>query len=55
MDISIKEALITLGLICNTNHPPKMKLITKHFHKLSLIHHPDRVGGDTEAYQKISQ
>ena len=30
-----------------------MKLVIKQFHKLSLAHHPDRIGGDTATFQKI--
>ena len=34
---------------------PKMKFITKKYHKLAMIHHPDRPGGgNQELFKKIS-
>ena len=55
MDDSVKEALIALQLHSASEHPPKMKIITKKFHELSLMHHPDRPGGDNIIYQKITE
>ena len=55
METALKEALKSLGLNDATDHPPKMKVITRRFYELSLIHHPDRPGGDNSVYQVISQ
>ena len=55
MDESIKNALITLGINLSTGHPPKMKFVTKRYHELSMIHHPDRPTGDNPLYQNITQ
>ena len=54
MDPVIQEALICLELTGYISHPPKMKIIIKQYHKLSLKHHPDRPGGDTATYQTIN-
>ena len=55
MEAALKEALKVLGLNDVTDHPPKMKVVTRRFYELSLIHHPDRPGGDNPLYQVISQ
>ena len=55
MDASLKKALTVLGLDDSTDHPPKMKVVTRRFHELSLLHHPDRPGGDNSRYQVISE
>ena len=55
METALKDALKVLGLNDATDHPPKMKVVTRRFYELSLIHHPDRPGGDNPLYQVISQ
>ena len=46
MEAALKEALKSLGLNDATDHPPKMKVVTRRFYELSLLHHPDQPGGD---------
>ena len=55
MSLTLKEALATLGIKNIGENPPKMKFIQKRFYQLSLIHHPDRPGGDTATQQKINE
>ena len=55
MVLTVKEALSTLGIKDVADHPPKMKFIQKRFYQLSLIHHPDRPGGDNLIQQKIAE
>ena len=55
MALTLKEALATLGIKDVSDHPPKMKFIQKRFYQLSLIHHPDRPGGDNLTQQKIAE
>ena len=55
MDSAVKNALKTLGINVADDHPPKMKIVTKRFHELSMIHHPDRPGGDNLIYQPITE
>ena len=55
MSLNLKDALATLGITDVGDHPPKMKFIQKRFYQLSLIHHPDRPGGDNLIQQKISE
>ena len=57
MTLSIEKALATLGIKngFNSDNPPKMKLIQKRFYQLSLLHHPDRPGGDNLVQQKIAE
>ena len=55
MVLTMKEALSTLGIKDVGDHPPKMKFIQKRFYQLSLIHHPDRPGGDNLIQQKIAE
>ena len=54
MNPLIMKALDRLGLTGYTDHPPKMKVITKCYHQLSMKHHPDRPGGVTSVFQEIS-
>ena len=55
MPLTLKEALATLGIKTDGDNPPKMKFVQKRFYQLSLIHHPDRPGGDTVTQQKINE
>jgi DnaJ-class molecular chaperone len=34
---------------------PKLKFITKKYHKLAQLHHPDRPGGDGEVFKPITE
>ena len=53
MSISLKEALATLGI--NDVRHLKMKVVQKKFYQMSLIHHPDKPGGDTIMQQKLNE
>ena len=63
MDDKIKAALSCLGFVesVKTEKMPKLKVVTKKYHKLALLHHPDRPGVNedrpfkeiTEAYRLI--
>ena len=55
MSITLKEALATLGITDCGDHPPKLKFIQKRFYQLSLVHHPDKPGGDNATQQKIAE
>ena len=55
MDDSVRKALKVIGLNDATEHPPKMKIVTRRYYDLSLIHHPDRPGGDNATYQAITE
>ena len=55
MTLSLKEALTILGIKDVFDHPPKLKFIQKRFYQLSLIHHPDRPGGNNKIYQPITE
>ena len=55
MSLTLKDALTTLGISDVGDHPPKMKFIQKRFYQLSLIHHPDRPGGDNLIQQKLAE
>ena len=54
MVFNLKEALEVLGITHTGDHPPKLKFVQKRFYQLSLIHHPDRPGGDNNIQQKIT-
>ena len=56
MNQQVKKALLTLGFVesVEVDKIPKMKTITKKYHKLALIHHPDKPGGDGEVFKEIS-
>jgi hypothetical protein len=47
MDGKVKAALAVLGLDGH-GKLPKFKHITKTYHKLAMLHHPDRPGVDGE-------
>ena len=55
MDESVRKALNVLGFNDAAEHPPKMKIVTRRYYDLSLIHHPDRPGGDNATYQPITE
>ena len=54
MDGKVKAALVVLGLDEN-GKLPKFKHITKKYHKLAMLHHPDRPGVDGEFFKEISE
>ena len=56
MDDKVKSALEVLGFVesVKVGKIPKMKYVTKKYHKLAMIHHPDRPGADDETFKKIS-
>jgi DnaJ-class molecular chaperone len=53
MDENLRAALATLGFVesVKIDQIPKMKTVTKKYHKLAMIYHPDRLGGDGD--QKV--
>ena len=53
MSITLNEALATLGI--NDVRHLKMKVVQKKFYQMSLIHHPDKPGGDTIKQQKLNE
>ena len=53
MDVKVQTALNILGFK-QVSEVPKMKHITKRFHKLALINHPDK-GGNEELFKNISE
>ena len=57
MHLTIEKALAILGIkdVYDPKNPPKMKFIQKKFYQLSLLHHPDRPGGDNLVQQKITE
>ena len=55
MSPSLIEALATLGINDIGDQPPKLKSVQKQFYLLSMLHHPDRPGGDNPKYQKITE
>ena len=57
MPLTIEKALAILGIkdVYDPKNPPKMKFIQKKFYQLSLLHHPDRPGGDNIIQQKITE
>ena len=55
MDQKVKNAILTLGIKCNSNHPPKIKLIQKQYHILCMTYHPDRPGGNSEKTKQITE
>ena len=52
MDGKLREALVSLGFMesVKAGKVPKFKTITKMYHKLALIHHPDRPGGNGDLF-----
>ena len=54
MDSELREALVFLGFV-ETNHVPKLKDITKMFHRLALKLHPDKNNGSKEATALFQQ
>ena len=46
MSPSLIEALATLGINGIGDQPPKLKSVQNQFYLLSMLHHPDRPGGD---------
>ena len=57
MTLSIEKALATLGIKndFDSGKPPTMKSIQKRFYQLSLLHYPNRPGGDNLVQQKIAE
>ena len=55
MSLSLKKAFATLGIKYTSDQMPKMKFVQKRFYQLSLLHHPDRPGGDNITQQKIAE
>ena len=57
MDPIIKRALEILGFeeSAQAGKLPKMKSVKKKFHKLALIHHPDKPGGDDEVFKEMTE
>jgi curved DNA-binding protein CbpA len=57
MDGKVKAALDVLGFVESNRVEklPKFKYITKKYHKLAMIHHPDRPGGNEEVFKEISE
>ena len=55
MSLSLKNAFATLGIKYTSDQMPKMKFVQKRFYQLSMIHHPDRPGGDNLTQQKITE
>ena len=58
MDDKIKAALTCLGFeeSVKVEKVPKLKVVTKMYHKLALKHHPDRPGeNDDELFKKITE
>lgn len=54
MDENLRAALVTLGFVESVkknDQIPKMKTVTKKYHKLAMMYHPDRLGGDGD--QKV--
>ena len=57
MDPKIKSALEVLGFheCAKVGKLPKLKEVTKVFHKLAMVHHPDKPGGDGEVFKPITE
>ena len=57
MDVKIQEALRILGfeLSAQEGKIPKMKYVSKKYHKLAMMHHPDRPGGDEKVFKPITE
>ena len=57
MDGKVKAALVVLGFTeCGeVEKLPKFHFITKKFHKLAMIHHPDKPGGNDDVFKGISE
>ena len=57
MDPQIKAALELLGFVesVNAGKLPMMKCVNKKYHKLAKLHHPDRKGGNSEVFKKITE
>ena len=55
MSLSLKKAFDTLGIKYTSDQMPKMKFVQKRFYQLSMIHHPDRPGGDNDIQQKLTE
>jgi curved DNA-binding protein CbpA len=53
MDPNTKKDLKILGFNDDQETLPTMKVLTKHFYKLSMIHHPDRSTGKKETFQEL--
>ena len=55
MDEQIRAALLTLDFVesVKVDKIPKMKTITKKYHKLAPTHHPDKPGKDGEIVKEI--
>jgi DnaJ-class molecular chaperone len=54
MEEKLKAALVVLGFVesATVEKMPKLKVITKMYHKLAMLHHPDRNPGCDEAIFK---
>ena len=54
MEEKLKAALVVLGFVesATVEKKPKLKVITKMYHKLAMLHHPDRNPGCDEAIFK---
>ena len=52
----MKAALLILGFeeSVQAEKFPQLKTITKKYHKLAMVHHPDRPGGNGELFKEIS-
>ena len=55
MSLTLKKAFAILGIKYVSDQMPKMKFVQKRFYQLSLVHHPDRPGGDNLIQQKIAE
>ena len=53
----MKASLVVLGFVeCGkVEKLPKFHCITKKFHKLAMVHHPDKPGGNDDVFKKISE
>ena len=57
MNLKIKIALEILGFheSLKVGKIPKMKSVTKKYHKLARLHHPDKPGGDDAVFKPITE
>ena len=57
MEIKIKNALLILGFAesLKADKMPKLKTVTKKYHKLAHLHHPDKNPGDEEKFKEITE